>query len=121
MLQTSRLERSPNARTRAIRSDAQIARGRRKGIQGVLSHGWCNKCKRPAEAPTYSYARFNEKKPKQIAKGGLEMPSATNDRIERLNEMVRERVKLQKRWKTMKTPLAEGFRIHYNFAGPTKR
>jgi len=33
----------------------------------------------------------------------------------RLNGTVRERVKVQRGWKSMKTPLAEGQRIHYNF------
>jgi epoxyqueuosine reductase QueG len=31
---------------------------------------------------------------------------------------MREIVKVQRGWKTMKTPLAEGQRIHYNFVKP---
>ena len=31
---------------------------------------------------------------------------------------MRERVKVQRGWKTMKTPLAEGQRIQYNFVKP---
>jgi transposase-like protein len=65
-----------------------------------------------------SYAWFNEKKPKHIAKAGLRKPDATNNRIERLNGTVRERVKVQRGWKSMKTPIAEGQRIHYNFVKP---
>jgi len=41
-----------------------------------------------------------------------------NNRIERLNGTLRERVKVQRGWKTTKTPIAEGQRIHYNFVKP---
>jgi putative transposase len=41
-----------------------------------------------------------------------------NNRIERLNGTLRERVKVQRGWKTGKTPIAEGQRIHYNFVKP---
>jgi hypothetical protein len=40
---------------------------------------------------------------------------ATNNRIERLHGTLRERVKVQREWKIMSTPIAEGQRIHYNF------
>lgn len=43
---------------------------------------------------------------------------ATNNRIERLNSTIRERTKVQRGWKTLSTPLAEGIRIHYNFVKP---
>ena len=33
---------------------------------------------------------------------------------------MRERVKVQRRWKTVKTELAEGQRIQYNFVKPHK-
>jgi transposase-like protein len=65
-----------------------------------------------------SYAFFNDKRPKHIAKAGLRKHDATNNRIERLNGTVRERVKVQRGWKTFKTPIAEGQRIHYNFVKP---
>jgi transposase-like protein len=65
-----------------------------------------------------SYAWFNDKKPKHIARAGLRKHDATNNRIERLNGTVRERVKIQRGWKSMKTPLAEGQRIQYNFVKP---
>ena len=42
----------------------------------------------------------------------------TNNRIERMNGTLRERVKVQRGWKTVKTPLAEGNRIQYNFVKP---
>ncbi|AIC16144.1 transposase [Nitrososphaera viennensis] len=42
----------------------------------------------------------------------------TNNRIERMNGTLRERVKVQRGWKTIKTPLAEGNRIQYNFVKP---
>jgi transposase-like protein len=49
---------------------------------------------------------------------GINKPHATNNRIERLNGTLRERVKVQRGWKTVKTPLAEGMRINYNFVKP---
>ena len=57
-------------------------------------------------------------KPELVAKMGVGKPHANNNRIERLNGTLRERVKVQRGWKTMKTPLAEGQRIHYNFVKP---
>jgi hypothetical protein len=41
-----------------------------------------------------------------------------NNRMERLNGTLRERVKVQRGWKTGRTPLAEGNRIQYNFVKP---
>ena len=41
-----------------------------------------------------------------------------NNRIERLNGTLRERVKVQRGWKTSKTVLAEGNRLQYNFVKP---
>jgi hypothetical protein len=61
---------------------------------------------------------FPQNRPEHIANSGIKKPHATNNRIERLNGTVRERVKVQRGWKTMKTPLAEGQRIHYNFVKP---
>jgi len=43
---------------------------------------------------------------------------ATNNRIERMNGMLRERVKVQRGWKTFKTPIAEGQRTHHDFVKP---
>ncbi|MGP8125666.1 MAG: IS6 family transposase [Nitrososphaerales archaeon] len=59
-----------------------------------------------------------ESKPELVAKMGVGKPHANNNRIERLNGTLRERVKVQRGWKSMKTPLAEGQRIHYNFVKP---
>lgn len=56
--------------------------------------------------------------PQVIAKVGIKKPHATNNRIERLNGTLRERVKVTRGWKSMETPLAEGQRIHYNFVKP---
>jgi len=52
---------------------------------------------------------------------GIKKPHATNNRIERMNGTLRERVKVQRGWKTMETPIPEGQRIHYNFVKPTWR
>jgi Integrase core domain len=49
---------------------------------------------------------------------GVNKPHANNNRIERLNGTSRERIKVQRGWKSMKTPLAEGARIQYNFVKP---
>ncbi len=59
-----------------------------------------------------------ESKPELVARVGISKPTATNNRIERMNGTIRERVKVQRGWKSMKTPLAEGQRIHYNFVKP---
>lgn len=57
-------------------------------------------------------------KPEHIAKCGIGKPHANNNRIERLNGTIRERTKVQRGWKTMDTPIAEGQRINYNFVKP---
>ena len=49
---------------------------------------------------------------------GVGKPHANNNRIERLNGTLRERVKVQRGWKSMGTKVAEGQRIHYNFVRP---
>jgi len=56
--------------------------------------------------------------PKHIPKAGIKKPHANNNRIERLNGTLRERIKVQRGWKTMNTPLPEGQRIQYNFVKP---
>jgi transposase-like protein len=55
---------------------------------------------------------------RHVAKCGVNKPHSNNNRIERMNGTLRERVKVQRGWKTMKTPLAEGMRIQYNFVKP---
>ncbi len=57
-------------------------------------------------------------RPNHIAKAGIRKPNATNNRIERLNGTVRERVKVQRGWKNQTSKVAEGQRIHYNFVKP---
>jgi transposase-like protein len=57
-------------------------------------------------------------KPEHIAKMGVGKPHANNNRVERLNGTLRERVKVQRGWKSMKSKLAEGQRLHYNFVKP---
>lgn len=53
-----------------------------------------------------------------VAKCGINKPHANNNRIERLNGTLRERVKVQRGWKSKKSQIAEGQRIHYNFVKP---
>jgi transposase-like protein len=53
-----------------------------------------------------------------IAKCEVNKPHANNNRIEGLNGTLRERVKVQRGWKSKKSPIAEGQRIHYNFVKP---
>jgi hypothetical protein len=55
-----------------------------------------------------------------IAKCGITKPHANNNRVERLNGTLRERVKVQRGWKTHKSAIAEGQRIYYNFVKPHK-
>jgi transposase-like protein len=59
-----------------------------------------------------------ESKPELIARVGIKKPAATNNRIERLNGTLRERVKVQRGWKNPASKIAEGQRIHYNFVKP---
>lgn len=59
-----------------------------------------------------------ENPPKHVERVGIRKPHANNNRIERMNGTLRERVKVQRGWKTMKTPLVEGQRIQYNFVKP---
>ena len=56
--------------------------------------------------------------PPHHTRAGIREPNATNNRIERLNGALRERVKVQRWWKTLSTPLAEGRRPHHNFGKP---
>ena len=53
-----------------------------------------------------------------IAKCGITKPHSNNNRVERLNGTLRERVKVLRGWKTHKSAIAEGQRIYYNFVKP---
>lgn len=53
-----------------------------------------------------------------IAKWGINKPHANNNRVERLKGTLRERVKVQRGWKSHKSAKAEGQRIYYNFVKP---
>ena len=64
------------------------------------------------------YAHVEGWNPKVIAKAGINKPHANNNRIERLNGTLRERVKVQRGWKSMQSVISEGLRIHYNFVKP---
>jgi transposase InsO family protein len=46
---------------------------------------------------------------------GVGKPHANNNRVERLNGTLRERVKVQRGWKNPESKIAEGQRLHYNF------
>ncbi|MDA4118823.1 MAG: transposase, partial [Thaumarchaeota archaeon] len=75
-------------------------------------------------APAYddgirrSFGDKFDRRPKHIARMGVCKRTRTTNRIERLNMTLREQVKVQHGWKSMKTQLAEGQRIQHNFAGP---
>lgn len=56
--------------------------------------------------------------PQVIQNAGINKPHANNNRIERLNGTLRERVKVQRGWKSMESSISEGQRIHYNFVKP---
>ncbi|MGH2638118.1 MAG: IS6 family transposase [Rhabdochlamydiaceae bacterium] len=55
-----------------------------------------------------------------VAKCGIAKPHSNNNRIERANATVRERTKVQRGWKSMKSQVSEGMRIQYNFVKPHK-
>lgn len=46
---------------------------------------------------------------------GVAKPHASNNRIERMNGTLRERMKVMRGWKSMESTIAEGQRLHYNF------
>ncbi|MEO9277651.1 MAG: DDE-type integrase/transposase/recombinase [Nitrososphaera sp.] len=52
------------------------------------------------------------------ARAGVNKPHANNNRIERMNGTQRERIKIQRGWKSMNTKIPEGMKIHYNFVRP---
>jgi transposase-like protein len=54
----------------------------------------------------------------RITNCGIRKSYANNNRVERLNGTLRERTKVSRGWKSGKTPIAEGQRIHYNFVKP---
>lgn len=56
--------------------------------------------------------------PTVVRKSGIGKPHANNNRIERLNGTLRERVKVQRGWKSSESQIGEGQRIHYNFVKP---
>jgi transposase-like protein len=58
------------------------------------------------------------KKPELVARVGIKKPGATNNRIERMNGTLLERVKVQRGWKAKESAIAEGQRIHYIFVKP---
>lgn len=53
-----------------------------------------------------------------VAKCGINKPHKNNNRVERLNGTLRERVKVQRGWKSSKSAISEGQRIYYNFVKP---
>jgi len=61
-----------------------------------------------------AFADFS-RDPQLIRNAGVNKPHATNNRIERLNGTVRERVKVQRGWKSMRSAIPEGHRVFYNF------
>ena len=57
-------------------------------------------------------------KPEHVARMGVGKPHANNNRVERLNGTLRERVKVQRGWKSHDSKIAEGQRLHYSFVRP---
>ena len=64
------------------------------------------------------YQTLGNNKVEHIAKCGITKSHSNNNRVERLNVTLRERVKVQRGWKTHKSTIAEGQRIYYNFVKP---
>ena len=71
----------------------------------------------PAYREGLTFAPFT-KDPEHVANVGIKKPHATNNRIERLNGTCRERIKVQRGWKSMKSSIPEGHRVFYNFVRP---
>jgi len=65
-----------------------------------------------------TYWEGESPRPELVARMGVGKPHANNNRVERMNGTLRERIKVQRGWKTMSTPIAEGQRIQYNFVKP---
>jgi hypothetical protein len=71
-----------------------------------------------------SYARFANMRvigwnPKLVRNCGVNKGhDKTNNRIERANGTLRERIKVSRGWKSFQTQILEGMRIHYNFVKP---
>jgi hypothetical protein len=65
-----------------------------------------------------SFEFSGQSKPEHVARMGVGKPHANNNRVERLNGTLRERVKVRRGWKSYQTPIAEGQRIAYNFVKP---
>jgi transposase-like protein len=59
-----------------------------------------------------------DNKPWHKARTGINKPHANNNRIERSNGTQRERIKVQRGWKSMDTLIPEGLRIHMNCVKP---
>ncbi|MGI0087981.1 MAG: DDE-type integrase/transposase/recombinase [Nitrosotalea sp.] len=59
-----------------------------------------------------------DNKPWHKARQGVRKTHANNNRIERMNGTQRERIKVQRGWKSMETQIPEGMKIHYNFVKP---
>ncbi|MHB1868449.1 MAG: IS6 family transposase [Nitrososphaerales archaeon] len=71
--------------------------------------------------PSYdriAYARAEGWNIQHLARMGVNKPHANNNRIERMNGTLRERVKVQRGWKSFESKIPEGQRIHYNFVKP---
>ena len=72
-------------------------------------------------AGAYAHIKYSTAKDweiNHIKNVGIRKPHATNNRIERMNGTLRERVKVQRGWKSFESQIAEGMRIHYNFVKP---
>jgi hypothetical protein len=61
---------------------------------------------------------FDKDVPEHVKDCGIKKVHANNNRIERMNGTLRERVKVQRGWKSYETPIAEGQRVAYNFVKP---
>ncbi len=86
-----------------------------------VSHGNYPETVFTDSAGAYNHIKYNTSpnwEINHVKNVGIRKPHATNNRIERMNGTLRERVKVQRCWKSFETPLAEGMRIHYNFVKP---
>jgi transposase-like protein len=67
---------------------------------------------------TFMASLPESQRPQHIANAGVRKRHSNNNRIERLNGTLRERVKVQRGWKNPASKIVEGQRIHYDFVKP---
>ena len=97
--------------------DSRSFREAQKNAHGNYSEAiFCDSLQSYNKVPFMNAKGWN---PKLIQNCGVNKGhDKTNNRIERMNGTLRERVKVQRGWKSFESAIAEGQRLHYNFVKP---